>query len=221
MNIVLITSVINTPKNIPWSYSNVRSVFNREERYNQLKLTIISAKEKIPNNKILLVECSEFTKEEQNYFEKECDYILNLWDRKDLHKFIFSPSKALGFGLMIIEGINYLTEKNLKFEHFVKMGGRYWLNDDFDYKQWDNDKIVVNKIRGDPNNIQVGYFKIPYNLKENLKEFLVYNMDKMKSCIGFEVLFSEFVNNNIKIVKYIDKIGMEGYVSVCGSFWKN
>ena len=27
-----------------------------------------------------------------------------------------------------------------------------------------------------------------------------------------EVLFSVFVNSNIKNVKYIDKIGMEGYV---------
>ena len=46
-------------------------------------------------------------------------------------------------------------------------------------------------------------------------------MKNMRRCVGFEVLFSVFVNSNIKNVKYIDKIGMEGYVSVCGSFWKN
>ena len=220
-NLVLITSVMDIPMNIPWSYSKVRSVFNREQRYEQLKLTITSAKEKIPNKKIMLVECSEFTEEEKKYFETECDYIINLWEKKELHKHIFSNSKAMGFGLMIIEGIKYLTEHKLKFEHFVKMGGRYWLNNEFDYKKWDNDKIVVNKINGNPNNIQVGYFKIPYNLKDKLKEFLIHNMENMRRCVGFEVLFSAFVNSNIKNVKYIDKIGMEGYVSVCGSFWKN
>ena len=77
-NLVLITSVIDIPMNIPWSYSKVRSVFNREQRYEQLKLTITSAKEKIPNKKIMLVECSEFTEEEKKYFETECDYIINL-----------------------------------------------------------------------------------------------------------------------------------------------
>ena len=220
-NLVLITSVMDIPTDIPWSYSKVRSVFNREQRYEQLKLTIRTAKEKIPNLKIMLVECSEFTEEEKKYFETECDYIINLWEKKELHKHIFSISKAMGFGSMILEGINYLIKHNLKFEHLHVRSGRYWLNDEYDYKEWHNDKIVVNKIKGNPNNIQVGIFKMPYNLKEKFKEFLIHNMENMRRCIGFEVLFSVFVNSNIKNVKYIDKIGMEGYVSVCGSFWKN
>ena len=73
---------LNTPK-IPLSYSNVRSVFTREERYEQTKKTIQSIKEKIPNCKIMIVECTDFTKVEKEYFEKECDYVLNLWDRKE------------------------------------------------------------------------------------------------------------------------------------------
>ena len=68
-NLVLITSVINTPDK-PLSYSKVRSVFTREERYEQTKKTIQSIKENIPDYKIMIVECTDFTEEEKSYFEK-------------------------------------------------------------------------------------------------------------------------------------------------------
>ena len=66
-NLVLITSVINTPKK-PLSYSNVRSVFTREERYEQTKKTIQSIREKIPNYKIMIVECTDFTERREILF---------------------------------------------------------------------------------------------------------------------------------------------------------
>ena len=46
-NLVLITSVINTP-NLPLSYSKVRSVFTREERFEQTKKTVESIKKTYP-----------------------------------------------------------------------------------------------------------------------------------------------------------------------------
>ena len=97
-NLVLITSVINTP-NTPLSYSKTRSVFTREERFQQTKKTIQSIKEKIPNHTIMIVECTDFTEEEKYYFEKECDYVLNLWERKELHSNIFGISNHLEKGL--------------------------------------------------------------------------------------------------------------------------
>jgi len=56
-NITLITSIINISSN-PLSYTNIRSVYTREERFIQTKNTIKTVREKIANNKILLVECS-------------------------------------------------------------------------------------------------------------------------------------------------------------------
>ena len=84
INLVLITSIINTP-HCPLSYSKIRSVFSREQRFNDTKETIKSIKEKIPNCKIIIVECCDFSEEENDFFCKNCDVILNLWDRKDLH----------------------------------------------------------------------------------------------------------------------------------------
>src|SRR6056300_795193 len=88
-DLVLITSVINTP-NVPLSYSKTKSVFSRKERFTQTKNTIVSIKDKIPNCKIIIVECSDLNTEEQEYLSINCDYILNLWEKKELHNNIFN-----------------------------------------------------------------------------------------------------------------------------------
>lgn len=74
-NIFLITSVINTPHK-PLSYSKIMSVFTREERCNDTKETIKSIKEKIPNCKIMIVECSYFSEEENDFCLVHYLYIL-------------------------------------------------------------------------------------------------------------------------------------------------
>ena len=106
-NLVLITSVINTP-NLPLSYSKTRSIFSRHDRFLQTKQTIESIKNKLPNDKIIIVECSELNQEETDYLNDMCDYVLNLWDKKELHNYIFGPSKSLGEGTMTIEALKYI-----------------------------------------------------------------------------------------------------------------
>ena len=70
INLVLITSIIATP-NIPLSYTPTRSVFTHNERFEQTKYTIQSIKEKIPNAKIFIVECSFLTEEQNVFFIKK------------------------------------------------------------------------------------------------------------------------------------------------------
>ena len=65
-NITLITSVIDTP-NIPLSYTPIRSLFTKEIRFEQLKKTIATIREKIPDNQIILIECSLLSEDERQY----------------------------------------------------------------------------------------------------------------------------------------------------------
>jgi hypothetical protein len=53
-NLVLITSVICI-ENKPLSYTNVRSIYSHQERFEQTKKTIETIREKIPNAKIFVV----------------------------------------------------------------------------------------------------------------------------------------------------------------------
>ena len=216
-NLVLITSVVNTP-NTPLSYSKVRSVFTRNERYEQTKKTIQSIKEKIPNSKIIIVECTDFTKEEKDYFEKHCDWVLNLWNRLELHPRIFGVSKAMGEGTMTIEALKFLIKNNFKYNNLFKICGRYWLNNNFNYDKYNNNNLVFKKINENINNIFTSFYKIPYNSTSNLLKFLIENEKSMVQCIGYEVLFAKYLNHiNYDNVKFIDNIGYEGNVTVCGS----
>ena len=219
-NLVLITSVVNTP-NTPLSYSKIRSVYTREERFNQTKKTITSIKQHIPDRKIILVECTDFTKEEKDYFKSECDYILNLWEDKNLHTNIFGSSKSLGEGTMTICALEYIFKNNFQFENLYKICGRYWLNDDFKYELYNNSKDIFKKIGNDVNNIFTSFYKVNNKTSKILLLFLKKNEQNMIHHIGYEILFGHLLRliqyNNIE---FIDYIGYEGNVTVCGNKYK-
>ena len=88
-NLTLITSIINTP-NTPLSYTNVRSIYTKDERFEQTKKTIQTVKEKIPNAKIFIVECSNLTQEQNEYFTQNSDYFLNLINDEQKKSNIYS-----------------------------------------------------------------------------------------------------------------------------------
>lgn len=211
-DLVLITSVINTP-NVPLSYSNTRSAFSRKERFTQTKNTIVSIKDKIPNCKIIIVECSDFNIEEYEYLSKNCDYILNLWEKKELHNNIFGKSKSLGEGTMTISALKYIDDKDIQYNYLYKISGRYWLNDNFKICNVQNN--VFKKIKNNENNIFTALYKINKNTTKKLEIFLMDNMKNMINCIGYEVLMSQFVKNIEKSL--VDIIGLSGFVTVCGS----
>ncbi len=216
-NLIVITSVINTP-NIPLSYAKVRSVFSRRERFNQTKKTINSIKQFIPDRHIMLVECTDFTEEESGYFRKECDTILNLWEKNELHLKIFGASKSLGEGTMTRYALNYILKNNLQYDNLFKICGRYWLNEHFDYDTFCNNKLVFKKINNNINNIFTSFYKIQNNTSVMLLDFLIKQETDMKKCVGYEELFGKFLKSiNYEDVTFIDKIGYEGLVTVCGS----
>lgn len=212
MNIVLITSIINTP-NTPLSYSNIRSVFTRNERFEQTKKTIQSVKKYITNSIIILVDCTLFTNDESDYLQKECDFILNLWENKSVHPYIFGTSKSLGEGIMTIEALKYINNLNIDFEYLYKISGRYWLNNKYNLQTINNN--VFKTINGSKDNIFTALYKINKDISYKLLEFLINNIESMKKCIGYEILFSQFVNNIN--VQFVNNIGLSGFVTVCGT----
>lgn len=216
-NLVLITSVIKTP-DIPLSYA-VRSIYTSEQRFEQTIKTIDSVREKIPNSKILIVECSELNEEQSYYLIKNSDYFLNLYDDSERCKNIYSRSKSLGEGTMTISALEYIINNNIDYDNLIKISGRYWLSDNFLYSNFENDNIVIKYINNDSNNVFTALYKLPKEYVENLKEFLLKNINKMFACIGYEVLFAEFIKELSVTKNIVDTIGIQGYVSVSKDFY--
>lgn len=220
-NLVLITSVIKTP-NKPLSYINTRSVYTHQERFEQTKKTIQSIREKIPNAKIFIVECSNLDDEQNEYLKNNCDYFLNLINQPDKVENIYSISKALGEGTMTIEAINYIKENNIDFDSLFKITGRYWLSNNFNYKNFENNNIIVHYIQNNINNTCTSLYKINKINVLDFQNFLIQNKNLMYNCIGYEVLFAMFLKlpKNNKII-HLNKIGVNGYISVSNDFIDN
>jgi hypothetical protein len=209
--LVFITSIIKPP-DTPLSYGT-RSVYTSQERFEQTKITIQSAKEKIPNSKIFLVECSDLNEQETNYFLQNTTYFLNLYDT-NLRNNMHSPSKSLCEGTMTICGLQFLLQNNIAYDNLIKISGRYYLSERFDFSNFMNNDIVIKYINDDVNNVFTGLFKIPRQCTETLFAFLQNSFNRMIACVGYEVLFADFIKTQSVPKKIVNPIGLKGYVSV-------
>ena len=215
-NLVIITSIINTP-NKPLSYSKTRSVFTRHERFEQTKDTIQSIKKYIPNNKIVLVECTDFSIDEKEYFKNNCDIIINLIDNFKEKNYIYSSAKAAGEGIMTISALRYIITNNITCSNLFKISGRYYLNNQFNYSLFNNKNNIFKKI--DHTSLFTALYKVNYESIEHLYKFLLDNFNRMINAEGYEAIFNDIHHNVIlyKNLIIIDQIGLSGRVTVCGT----
>ena len=217
-NLVLITSVICTT-NKPLSYTDKRSVYSHEERFEQTKKTIETIREKIPNSKILLVECSNLNEEMTTYLIKNTDHFLNLYNNEQIRNNTSHISKSLGEGTMTLCALNYIIKNNIEFECLIKISGRYWLSEKFEYNKFDNNDIVVKYIENNKDNVFTALYKLPNSSSLNFATFLESRFNDMIHCIGYEILFANFIKTENTQIKVLDPIGLEGYVSVAREFY--
>jgi hypothetical protein len=220
-NLVLITSVICI-ENKPLSYTNVRSIYSHQERFEQTKKTIQTIREKIPNAKIFVVECSNLNQDISNYLIQNSDYFLNLYEYEKIRNNTTSISKSLGEGTMTICAINYIKNNNIEYDIFFKITGRYWLSENFVYNNFINNDIQIHYINNDVNNVCTSLYKLHKINIDEFIDFLNRNLQLMYQCIGYEVLFAMFLkevkSNNII---HLNKIGVNGYISVSHDFADN
>lgn len=214
-NIIVITSIINIPNDKPFSYTHIMSVYNREERFEQTKCTIKTIKDKIPDNKILLIECSDLNHEEKEYIEENVDYFINLYRNDELKNKIFGLSKSMGENTLLLNAINYLKENNIIYENFYKMSGRYWLTDNFNYNNFDNEKITYVSEKSNKLNIYTIFYKLNYKYINLYVKFIQDNMNLLEQCIGAEIFFGMFLDTVDECDKNeLKSVGAAGYIAV-------
>lgn len=238
-NIIIVTSIVDIPKQpTDKTFKTIdypirsRSIYTRDERFQQTQHTIQNVKENIPEVKILLVECSEFTDEERNYFEKECEWIINLIQNNSERENIFSQSKSLGEGTMMISALEFLIKNNIEYDNLFKITGRYWLNENFDYTDFENNELIFNNdcksvisfrkngaiISANIPQVVTAFYKITNASTVKLLEFLLENIDQMKLGIQYEKLIGYFLFKSKKETKitYKKYVGVSGHIAIDG-----
>lgn len=213
--LILITSVINTGNN-PWSYCSSRSVYSPMERFLQTMQTIITIRKKIPNSKILLVECSDITDEMIEQINERVDYFINLYS-DNFCKMACLETNKKGFGeaVQTLKAIEYIQQKNIEFHRFFKISGRYYLNDNFNLEEYSLFEYTFKKaVCSGPGQIAIStvFYSFPFafldTFKKNLESVLQYYLiNEPKS---YEELLPILCNPR----KEIETIGVSGMVAV-------
>lgn len=127
MNVILITSALRP--------INDHTVFNASERFTQT-LNTIKTTNKIPDKYVVIIEGTKITDQEKETFTNLVDYVF-CTDVGSLRK---SPGEATLL-------YRYLTSdhfQSLEINTVSKLSGRYWLNDNFNWNSFPNNKTVIS-----------------------------------------------------------------------------
>lgn len=134
-NLVVITSKIIV-SNTKLSYINERSIYTEQERFQQIVETIASVKKYIPNSFIILIDNSKLNNKDIDTLNN----LVNLFIHNTTHyqlnyftdKCIYKGCGELAQILYVIN--NYILKiKNISFNNFIKISGRYKIIDNIEY----------------------------------------------------------------------------------------
>lgn len=193
--IVIVTSVINISSN-PLSYTPTRSVFTHAVRFAQTKHTIATIRDKIPNSKILLVECSPLDNEQIEYLSTHVDYFVDTYSSSDVIDKVNSPYKGLGENTLLLEAFTYLKQHNIQYTSMIKLSGRYALADSFSFDDYSNHELVYYKRISDNDvDIYTSFYKIPMQLVERYELFIRNHFNYLYRNMAAEIFFGHFLKN--------------------------
>lgn len=220
-NLFVITSVINISNN-PFTYTNVRSLYTCDERFEQTKRTIETIKEKVPNVKILHVECSDINEEQTNYIINNVDYFINLYADEYIRNIVNGKSKSMGENILLLNAINYINFNNINYDNFYKISGRYYLSDDFNYENYNNDKLVFSDMKcGNDMDVHTSLYKIPNSCMDRYYKYIIENIQSLESGFCAELFYGKFLKKYISQDEKIkiNKLGVCGNIAVYNYFF--
>ena len=219
-NIVFINSKIIV-SDTSFSYIKKRSIYSRQERMKQTINTITSIRKYIPDAHIVLLDNSVFNILEHNILEQLTDTFINITDNNVLNYFtdVFEY-KAFGEICQTLQFFElFLNEDYTKIKNFFKITGRYGINEEFDYEQYNNDLNIFKKHLSikDKEYYYTCFYKLDKSILKEIqtlfKDFVRNKEKYMNNYSDLEVIFPNAIINKIHLV---DKLGIVENIGV----WK-
>ena len=219
-NVVLITSKIYVSNN-KFSYTNKRSIYTKEERYEQTINTINSIKKYIPNVFIVLIDNSIFTENEKDALINNTNIFINHNDKILDYYTNSNEIKALAELCQIKYALNLINNYNIKFNNFFKITGRYIVNDKFLYDTYaiifkNDNTFKRNKSLKDRLYYYTCFYKISQNNFNDYvnKIYELYSELVLKPYEStYNVIDLEFLLPSQLPFKEINDLGITQYIS--------
>lgn len=204
MNIVIITSIFKV-------YMST-TIYNEEKRKSQIKESIYSIRNKIPNSYIVLLEGGTANKSDIDLFSELVDEF-TIFDIKYL------PKNKGEFSLIY----NYLNSEifSLKkhiFKTISKLSGRYILNDSFNFNESFCFKYRTFEEKGI---METRYYRFPINYLDKFIDKLntiSNDQEFIHDSIDIEHMFAKHEILPLQYSTIDSKIGVSGTIATCGTF---
>lgn len=161
---IIITSVIQT-SNKPLSYSESRSIYSHQQRFEQTLETIESIRKYMPNVHILLIECSP-SSEWMDQLKARVDQFINLEFNEIVNN---SLEKGLGEKILLLTALSNLKEE---YSNIYKITGRYVLLNPIEWDPSDLPTFCKTNQYGMENGVHTFFYRIPKSKLSLFKEVL-------------------------------------------------
>ena len=202
MNLIIITSIFKV-------YMST-TIYNEEERKNQIKQSIESIKNKIPDPYIVLLEGGTATDDDLQNFSSLVNEFITI-DIKYLPKNIGEFTLIYKY----LQSENFLIKKNM-FKTISKLSGRYSLNDTFNFNESFCFKYRIFEEKGI---METRYYRFPidyFNNFINKLNDILKDEEFIHDAIDIEHMFAKHEILPIQYATIDLKIGIYGYLAPCG-----
>jgi len=214
---IFILSSTIVVSNAPLSYTNSRSIFTAQQRFDQTVENIEILRAKIPNIAIILVDPSPVPPEFKTVLIVSVDIYIDCEDHPDVREDTVSGlNKGVAECKQLLVALNYIDcYPNAK--NIFKLTGRYTLNSSFDIANFESDHIQFKLIPPD----SVFYEPVPACYTFFYKIPILYVEDFRKALINTTAICSNTSVSietvlpfqfNPKIVTYDACVGISGCI---------
>lgn len=219
-NIVIITSLLECPQ--------VRTFYTRKERFEQTKLTIASVRKRIPSCYIVLIDCTVLNPEEKVFFDNSLDLFIDASECAEVKDAVYSNCKSNGERMYILAtlkilgiGTGFSFFPNL--ENIFKLSGRYYLNQEFKYEKYDNDKCVLRTVPDFEKAVYTNLFKLNKSFVPTFVKYLSTEYNFFNPSFGMEqfmygLVYGGFIKEYIDLAPLGTPLGVSGLLATSQNF---
>ena len=115
--------------------------------------------------------------------------------------------------MILLKALEIINNLNESYKYIFKISGRYYLNDNFDNKVFENNENVFTTWERCNFSLCTVLYKLMYNDMEYFENVLRNSINELIEGNSIEICIYKYFLKNINIV---EKINVDGYLSTEG-----